>query len=120
MLKRCLKNWQERYVLKQVKNLKTPAFESSKTVRKGVVFSGRVQKIGFRLEVFVLAQKLGLTGWVKNRADKSVQAELQGEVEKIAFLIAFMRGLKRAHVREVEENELPVKSGENGFLIVED
>ena len=48
-------------------------------VRKHIIFSGRVQGVGFRYTACYLARPLGLTGWVKNLTDGRVEAELQGQ-----------------------------------------
>ena len=56
-----------------------PHFAPSLAVRRHLVFEGRVQGVGFRFEVMQLARELGLTGWVMNRDDGSVEAVVQGE-----------------------------------------
>ena len=111
-----LKKIRDDYVINQVKNIILPAFQPSPTVREGVKFTGRVQKVGFRLEIYELAKRLELSGWVQNTKDRNVEAELQGEQEKIEFLINYMRSLKRASVREVVKNQQPVRE-EAGFVI---
>ncbi len=114
-----LKKLRDGYVIRQVRNIHFPAFQPSPTVRENVRFSGRVQKIGFRLEIYELAKRLDLVGWVRNNKDKSVEAELQGEQGKIEFLISFMKGLKRASVRQVLREELPLKE-EAGFILIKE
>lgn len=104
------------YVIRQVRHTKLPAFSGSLNVRKNVVFSGRVQKVGFRLELSELAKRLELSGWVKNRRDKSVEAELQGAEDKINYLIDFMKSLKRASVREVKIHEITIIEHETSFI----
>ena len=42
-------------------------------VRKHILFSGRVQGVGFRFTACSLARPLGLTGWVKNCYDGDVE-----------------------------------------------
>lgn len=111
-----LKKIRDGYVIKQVKNINLPAFQPSPVVRERIKFSGRVQKVGFRLEVYELANRLELSGWVQNTNDRSVEAELQGEQEKIDFLIEFMRSLKRASVREVVRKQQAVRK-ESEFII---
>ena len=48
-------------------------------VRRQLIFSGRVQGVGFRYRTMYLAQRYGLTGWVTNLWDGRVQMQLQGE-----------------------------------------
>lgn len=107
----------EEYVINQVKQIQLPSFQPSPIYRKKVIFSGRVQNVGFRLEIFELAKRLELMGWVKNRDDKNVEAEIQGENEKIEFLIEFMKSLKRASVREIQIDDLSIAKEEKGFNI---
>lgn len=44
-----------------------------------IVIHGRVQGVGFRWFVARRAQELGLTGWVRNRRDGVVEAEVAGD-----------------------------------------
>ena len=113
-----LKKLRDGYVINQVKRIKLPYFEETPIVRKRLIFSGRVQRVGFRLEIYELAKRLNLTGWVKNRADKTVEAEIQGENEKIIFLIEHLKSLKRASVRGVEIEKIPVVDDEAEFYLI--
>ena len=114
-----ISEWKDNYVVRQVKNLKLPEFDDSETVRREFIFSGKVQKVGFRLEVFELANRLGLRGWVQNLPDGSVRAQLQGERERVEFLVDFMTSLKRARVDKVDSIQLEVVKDESGFRIKE-
>ena len=80
----------DNYVINQVQRLKFPEFEAEDTCRYRVVFSGRVQKVGFRLEVCELAKRLELTGFCENLERGDVMVELQGPDNKIKYLISFM------------------------------
>ena len=51
-----------------------------KTIRKHLIFSGRVQGVGFRYRAMNIAQMLGLTGWVKNRWDEIGRASCRERV----------------------------------------
>ncbi|TJX13046.1 acylphosphatase [Tissierella creatinini] len=104
--------------MNQVKNLRLPDFKPSNILRKRIIFSGEVQNVGFRLEIHELAKRLNLTGWVKNREDKSVEAEIQGEADKINYLIDFMKSLKRAKVEGAEIKDMEVLEGEHSFIQV--
>lgn len=106
------------YVINQVENIVIPHFEASETIRKKFIFTGRVQKVGFRLEVSLIAKKLGLTGWVKNTPQGEVEAEIQGEKDKIDFLINFMKSLKRIKIVKVEEQVMEVIDTEYEFIVI--
>jgi acylphosphatase len=68
---------------------------------------GRVQGVGFRYALRDQAERLGITGWVRNRSDGSVQALLQGEQAAIDRLLAWARrGPPGARVAALEEEPL--------------
>jgi acylphosphatase len=115
-----LKKIRDNYVINQVKNIVLPDFNPSPRTRKRIIFKGRVQKVGFRLEINELANRLYLTGWVINRNDKNVEAEIQGETDKILFLLKYMKSLKRASVQEVLTNELPILDSETDFILIKE
>ena len=48
---------------------------------------GRVQGVGFREACVRRAQALGITGWVRNRVDGSVEVMLQGSPEQLADIL---------------------------------
>jgi acylphosphatase len=65
---------------------------------------GRVQGVGFRDGLRDEAMRLGITGWVRNRADGSVEALLQGDEASLVLLISWARrGPLLAEVRALEE-----------------
>lgn len=104
------------YVINQVKRAKIPAFEKSDVIRMHYIFSGRVQKVGFRIEVAALAERLGLTGKIKNLPDGSVDLEIQGEKNKIDFLVKFMNSLIRIKITDTKAEEIDVIENETEFL----
>ncbi len=64
---------------------------------------GRVQGVFFRESMRRQAESLGVTGWVRNRRDGSVEAVIQGPAEKVEALLAWARqGPERARVERVE------------------
>lgn len=84
----------------------------------GIYEKNGVQKVGFRFEVYLLAKRLGLTGWVKNREDKRVEAEIQGKEDKIKFLIDFMKSLIRISIKNVEIEEIICLEDEKEFKLI--
>lgn len=90
------------------KNIEVPSFKSSAFVRSHIFFSGRVQQVGFRYNTFDIANKLGLTGWVRNLQDGRVECEIQGEKEKIKFLIDYMNKLPISNIENIEYIEIPI------------
>jgi acylphosphatase len=53
--------------------------------------TGRVQGVGYRAWAVERASRLGLRGWVRNRADGSVEALVIGDSEAVAALIEACR-----------------------------
>jgi acylphosphatase len=76
---------------------------------------GRVQGVGYRAWMVREASRLGLSGWVRNRADGSVEAVVAGPEPAVqALLTACRRGPVLARVDRIEESfaeDLPEGSG---------
>lgn len=65
--------------------------------------SGRVQGVGYRAALHSAAQANGLSGWVRNRRDGTVEAILQGSPASIESVLAFARrGPPAARVAELK------------------
>ena len=105
----------DRYVYNQVMKAELPEFPGSAPVRYRMVFSGKVQNVGFRYETELMAQRLGLTGFCMNLENGDVLAELQGLRSKIEFYIRFMQSLKRMRIENVTVSELPLNPDETNF-----
>ena len=56
--------------------------------RVRVDIRGNVQGVGFRMYVVRRARALGLTGWVRNREDGSVEVEAEGSRDSLERLVA--------------------------------
>ncbi|XXX75680.1 acylphosphatase [Sorangium sp. So ce134] len=64
---------------------------------------GRVQGVFFRASTQREAKRLGLTGWVKNRSDGTVEVLAEGEEDELKELIAWAnRGPSAARVERVD------------------
>ena len=86
-------------------------------VRRRVVVTGQVQGVFFRDSTRTVAQQQGVAGWVTNRPDGSVEAELEGPEEDVETVVSWMRsGPQHARVDHVEVDELPERGG-SGFSV---
>lgn len=75
-------------------------------MRAHVVARGRVQGVGFRASTRRHARALGLAGFVRNRADGSVEAVFEGDAAAVEAALAFVReGPPGARVDSVETIE---------------
>ncbi len=75
----------------------------SKPVRWTIRFSGHVQGVGFRQTCCENACPCGITGWVRNRSDGSV--ELVGEGE-LPDLKKFVRSVENSTFGEVSDRQI--------------
>jgi acylphosphatase len=86
--------------------------------RVHVVIRGWVQGVGFRASCARQAIGLGLTGWVRNQWDGSVEALFEGPAEAVERMVAWCRrGPAAAEVTGVETTEPAPGSKERSFRI---
>lgn len=114
-LKKQLKKLGDELAIRHVKKASLPAFEDDKVKRYRMVFKGKVQKVGFRAQLALLAERLGLTGFCHNKSNGDVIAEIQGPENKILYAIRYMGVLDRIHVRDKKAKHIPVKKNEKSF-----
>ncbi|MGH8629555.1 MAG: acylphosphatase [Burkholderiales bacterium] len=70
---------------------------------KHLVIHGRVQGVAYRDAMRARAGELGVTGWVRNRRDGTVEAMVQGSREAVESMIAWADwGPPAAKVTRVE------------------
>lgn len=75
---------------------------------------GFVQAVGYRHFAIAEATRLALDGWIRNRADGTVEILVCGETKAVeAFVAASMRGPKGSRVKNVElhKAEPPAEKG---------
>ena len=75
----------------------------AENVRAHIVISGIVQGVFFRVETQRAAQRYGVSGWVRNKRDGTVEAVIEGERQKVASMLDWCReGPPRAVVDKVD------------------
>ncbi len=75
----------------------------SERVTRRLVAHGRVQGVWFREAMRQEAERLDVTGWVRNRLDGTVEAVVQGSPEAVAGIVRWAeRGPERAHVTRLD------------------
>lgn len=87
-------------------------------IRRHYRFTGRVQGVGFRYRAQYTAQHLGLTGWVSNNFDDSVELEAQGPREAVNRLVPTLTATSRwIMIEDMTVTELPVVENERSFRV---
>ena len=86
--------------------------------RRHILFSGRVQGVGFRYHAMYGARNLGLTGWVSNLSDGRVEMEIQGPSAVIDHaLLKLQQDGRWIRIEHMESSKIPVVQGERGFQV---
>jgi len=83
-----------------------------------VIISGRVQGVFFRVETQRAARRLGVTGWVRNLPDGTVEAVLEGSRGQVNAMLDWCRqGPPSARVDDLRVQEQPATGEFEGFEI---
>ena len=84
-----------------------------------MIVRGDVQGVGYRYTMRLEAREAGVTGWVRNRPDGTVEAEVEGADDQVDAMLAWMaEGPPGSSVRGAEVGEIPA-TGERGFEVRE-
>ena len=87
-------------------------------VARRLLITGRVQGVGFRYFAQAAAAREGIHGWVRNRADGSVEALAEGDAEAIErFERALHHGPPGARVERVEVDATNPTGRDTGFTV---
>lgn len=75
---------------------------------KHLIISGVVQGVGYRYSMVHEAQRLGVTGWVRNRRDGTVEAAVDGPSDAVDAMVQWARrGPPAAKVIDVSVSDTP-------------
>lgn len=84
-------------------------------IRRHIIFHGHVQGVGFRYRSAMMANELGLTGWVRNQYDGTVEMEVQGKSLLISRLIHELQNDRYIEITDMECEAMPLKEHEGRF-----
>lgn len=87
-------------------------------MRRYYHFYGRVQGVGFRYRAQQAASSLGVTGWVTNLYDGSVEMEAQGKEEDLDQLVRMIQGSPYVDVKDMVVKETGEIERERSFKIL--
>ena len=84
-----------------------------------LTITGRVQGVGYRDWALTTGRRLGLSGWVRNRSDSSVEALIVGDDAAIGAMIdACRRGPTAARVDDVDIEPVDLDVLPEGFTLL--
>lgn len=86
--------------------------------RYKLLFKGRVQGVGFRFTAKMIADRLNLTGSVKNLYNYDVESYIQGEVENIERFIYELQNQRFIRIESIDKTEVDMIQDENSFDII--
>ena len=87
---------------------------TSGIIRKRMKIYGRVQGVGFRYRAEQAAGLLGITGWVRNAEDGTVEMEVQGSEAAINKMMTFINGGTYVRIDRIK-TEIIETEKESGF-----
>ena len=74
---------------------------------KNIIVTGLVQGVFFRAHIKEQAKKLGITGWVQNRSDGSVEVHAEGRADALQRLEEWCgHGPDAALVEKIESQDI--------------
>ena len=91
---------------------------SSDNIRAHVIVHGKVQGVFFRYETKQAAIARGVSGWVRNLPDGTVEGVFEGPEESVKSLLAWCRqGPPESRVDKVDTDWLTAEGEFDGFRI---
>jgi acylphosphatase len=87
--------------------------------RRRVVYSGRVQGVGFRARTMHAARRFAVAGWVRNRIDGDVELVVEGAKEQIDAFLGEVALRMASNIERVEMHQEQPTGELQGFSVKE-
>lgn len=100
-----------------LRSKRTPQEFPAGTVRRHYYIYGTVQGVGFRYRARYAAQTLGLTGWVENEDDGSVEMEVQGQPDVIDRMFPIINQNDWVEISGIKMEEIDLNVWETDFRV---
>jgi acylphosphatase len=85
--------------------------------RRQVIYSGRVQGVGFRYTASQIAQSYAVTGFVRNRDDGRVELVAEGTPEELDRFLTQLASRMTSYIRSAEATTSPPTGQYTAFEI---
>ena len=87
-------------------------------IRTHAIITGRVQGVWYRAKTQEAAERLGVSGWVRNLPDGSVEAVFEGDPQAVATVIEWCwEGPPQAIIENVSTRD-EAAEGISGFQVI--
>lgn len=87
------------------------------TERRTVLYTGRVQGVGFRYTTQGIARRYDVTGYVRNLPDGRVELVAEGDRNELAAFLDDVRERMRTHIRDEKIDRGPANGEFGAFEI---
>ena len=79
-------------------------------IRKHYILYGSVQGVGLRYRAYYAAQQLGVTGYIRNLDDGSVEMEAEGDREVLAKMLEVISSGHFVDIERIEEKMVSLQN----------
>ena len=80
-------------------------------IRRHMIFHGEVQGVGFRSSACYLADKYGISGWVRNLWDGTVEMEAECTRADLTCFLEDLQDSRWIEITEIESRDVPLQGG---------
>ncbi len=91
--------------------------DASQTIRREVLFQGRVQGVGFRYTARQIASRFRVAGFVQNLPDGRVLLEVQGALDEVERFIQAILSEMAGYVTGHGQRDIPTGDEQSGFEV---